>query len=79
MAGPPSQPVRWRVLNAIDGTGQDAGGRYVVGKNVTYQLESGQTGTVFIAGTSFTPEQVSAAIRAEAQNLADVLNLSSDS
>jgi hypothetical protein len=64
-----------RVVSVADGQGQNAQGTWTKGKNVTYQLTSGQTGTVFIPADVFSVESVTAAVKAEAQKLADVANL----
>lgn len=71
----------WKVIQVQDATGPDGTGNFVKGRNVTYQLVSGGTGTVFVPGTqtgSPTPDQVRAAIAAEADNHNAILNLTSD-
>jgi len=70
---------RWRIINIQAGQGQDATGRYVNGKSVTYQLASGQPGTVFVPDGSDTPEYVKAVVQAAADNLAALHNLTSES
>ena len=69
----------WRVINIAEATGPDPTGRYVTGRNVTYQMKSGYTGTVFVAAANFNRDSVAAAIAADAQNLDDVANLTSGS
>lgn len=71
--------VSWKVLQVTDGQGQDATGRFVNGKNVTYQLSAGQTGTVFVPASQFDPDTVKSMVAAAAGNLAQVANLTSDS
>lgn len=76
---PGSQAVaQWRVINITPGQGADASGRFVNGKNVTYQLRSGQAGTVFVPDGSDTPEYVKAVIQSAAENLAALHNLTSE-
>lgn len=67
----------WRVIAVADGTGQDATGRFTTGRNVTYQLSTGPTGTVFIPSSAMTEETVAAAIQADAAVLHNIANLSS--
>jgi hypothetical protein len=66
----------WRVIGIADGTGQDAAGRYVMGKNVTFQLKSGPSGTVFVPGPHATAEAAAALIQVEADELEAMANLS---
>jgi hypothetical protein len=76
-ASVPRPPVAasGQVTNVQAGQGQNDQGQWVKGKNVTYQLSGGQTGTVFIPDSMFNPDMVKAAVRADAQKLADVHNL----
>lgn len=69
--------VAWRVINVQDGQGQDATGRYVNGKTVTYQLASGHSGTVFVPNGQADPDTVRAMVQQEAANLAAIANLQS--
>ena len=71
---PPAQPTG-KVLTITDGQGQDQQGNWVKGRQVTYQLTTGQTGTVFIPGAQFNVDAVRAAITTDAQKVADVANL----
>lgn len=64
-----------KVTNVQDGQGQNDQGQWVRGKNVTFQLSGGQTGTVFVPDSMFNPDMVRTAIQAAAQKLADVHNL----
>lgn len=71
--------ARWTVTGQPTATvQQDPSGRAVRGYEVTFQLGTGQTGQVFIPGSSFVPDQAKAAIAAAAANLAAIVNLSSD-
>lgn len=67
----------WKVINAAQTTGQDATGRYAPGWEVTYQIPSGHTGTVFVAGAVPNPDMVKAAVSAAATNLSTVVSMQS--
>jgi hypothetical protein len=69
--------VAWKVINAAMTTDQDSTGRYAKGWEVTYQVPSGHTGTVFLAGATLNPDQVKAAVNAAAANLSGVVGLTS--
>jgi hypothetical protein len=69
--------VAWRVINVQDGQGQDATGRYVNGKTVTFQLSTGHSGTVFVPGGQSDVATVRAMVQQEAANLAAITALSS--
>ena len=74
---PTADPNQWRVISQEMTTGQDPSGKAARGRRVTYQLFSGQTGSVFVPDGSFNPDTVRAAIAADAQNVAAVANLTS--
>jgi hypothetical protein len=65
----------WKVTGANQTTGQDQTGRYVNGFEVTYQLKSGATGSVFVPKDGFNEDAVRAAVDAAARTLANVLNI----
>lgn len=67
--------ISGRVVNVTDAKGQDPSGNWVPGRNVTYQLSTGHTGTVFVPLSTFGVESVSAAIAADAQKLAAVASI----
>jgi hypothetical protein len=67
----------WRVIGITEATGPDPSGRFTQGRNVTYQLASGLTGTVFIPLAGFTEDTVAAAVNLDAQTLHNVSQLSS--
>lgn len=69
---------RWRVIQVQDGTGPDSTGRFVQGKTVTYQLETGHTGTVFVPAPNANADAVKLAVAADAANLDAIANLTSD-
>ena len=72
---PPAVTASGRVVNITDGQGQNDQGQWVKGKNVAYQLDSGQAGSVFVPLSMFNPDMVKACVAAAAQNLADSLNI----
>ena len=65
----------WKVTEAAQQIGQDSTGRYTKGWQVTFQLDGGQTGVVFVAGDSLNPAQVSSAVARQADALYGVLGL----
>lgn len=69
---------RWRIINVTPGSGAGNDGRFTNGKNVTYQLSTGQSGTIFVPDGSDTVEYVKAVVQAAADNLAALHNLTSD-
>lgn len=69
--------VRWTVSGAVQTQGQDSGGRFVPGWEVTYTIDSGHSGTVFVPGAVPNQDAVKAAIVQSAQALHGVVNLSS--
>lgn len=75
----PDNGPKWKVTQQQTASGQDANGSFVRGRNITYQLADGTTGVVFVANTSYTPEAVKAAIAADAEKVAAVAQLTSES
>ena len=69
--------VQWRVTTAVERTQIGPTGQPQTGKVVTYQLSTGQQGTVFIPDAQFNPDGVKAAIGPIAENLAAILGLTS--
>lgn len=70
--------VQWKVIPPVMARTQiDATGQPVQGKVVTFQLSTGQTGTVFVPDAQFSTDGVKAAIQPVADNLDAVLNLTS--
>lgn len=74
-AVPMPSGISGRVINVVDATGQDATGTFVKGRNVTYQLNTGATGSVFVPLATFSPDSVKAAVLADAQQLHAVSQL----
>lgn len=80
---PSPMPMRsggpsWTVSNATQTTAQDATGRFAKGWEVTYTLDSGYSGTVFVPGDVLNQDQVRAAINQSAAALHSVVNLTSN-
>lgn len=75
----PDNGPRWKVTQQQTASGQDANGNFVRGRNITYQLADGTTGSVFVANSNYTPDSVKAAIAADAEKVAAVAQLTSES
>ena len=69
----------WRITEAAQQVGQDSTGRYTKGWMVSFQLDGGQTGSVFVPGDSLNPAQVQAAVGRQADALYGVLGLTDKS
>jgi hypothetical protein len=67
--------VTWTIVGQQATTGQDAAGDYQKGVDVTFQLATGTTGTVFIPQIKYTPENVAVAVTKAARHLNAVDNL----
>jgi len=63
------------VVSVVPGKGRDQTGNFVDGSTVTYQLGSGQMGTVFVPGSPVSADAVRAAVVADAAELAKSLNI----
>jgi hypothetical protein len=70
---------KWKVTRQVAGPGQDADGKFVQGRTITYQLADGTSGTVFVANTNYTVDSVKAAIAEDAGRVAGVAKLTSES
>jgi hypothetical protein len=70
---------KWKVTSQVTAVGQDANGKFVPGRNITYQLADGTSGVVFVANTNYTVDAVKAAIADDAGRVAGVAKLTSDS
>lgn len=73
------KPATWKVTLQQQATGQDATGNYVRGRNVTWQLADGTTGTVFIPKNSYTADFVKQAIVDDVAQVASIGKLTSES
>ena len=70
---------QWKVTGQQAATGQDSNGSFVRGRNITYQLADGTSGSVFVPNSNYTAEAVKAAIAADAEKVAAVAKLTSES
>lgn len=71
----PGMGIQVKVISITDATGPDPMGGFTKGRNVTYQLSTGHTGTVFIPLNSFNADAVKAAIANDARTIAQVAGL----
>jgi hypothetical protein len=69
----------WRVTQVVNTTAADATGKYTTGKQVSFVLDSGVTGTIFAPDGQDNPAAVKAAIMAEAAKLDQIANLTQNS
>lgn len=70
----------WKVITQVETTGRNQANNFVPGWQITYQLTgSGQTGSVFVPASSYTPANVISAINNAAALVDQVANLTSDS
>jgi hypothetical protein len=69
----------WKVTGAVQTVARGPNGVYAPGWEVTYQLDTGHTGTVFLPNQSFNPDMVKQAISQDAAKLFDVVNLTNNS
>lgn len=72
----PGMGVAFKVIDVTDNTGQDSTGRFTAGKQVTFQLKSGLSGTVFVPLANFNEDVVRAAIQKAAGILQNVSQIS---
>lgn len=72
----PTMGVAFKVVDVKETTGQDATGRFVPGKQVSYQLKSGLSGTIFVPDAAFNEDAVRAAIQKAAATLQNVSMIS---
>jgi hypothetical protein len=64
-----------QVISVVDKTAQDATNAWVPGETVTYQLSTGQTGSVWLPKSQATPDAVRAAVMADAERLAGIASI----
>ena len=60
-ASPGNLPVGTIIISVPEDTGPDASGSYVLGRNVVYQFNTGDTATVFFPYATLTDDNVIAA------------------
>lgn len=73
---PAKMPVTWTVISQQEVTDQDKAGNYVQGARVTFQLNTGTTGSVFVPTTIYNAETVAEAINKAAHKINNVDHLS---
>lgn len=71
--------VPWQIVNVVDSQGQGPSGGFTKGKDITFQLAGGQTGTFFVPLASFNPDAVKGLAASEAAKLQAVLGLTHNS
>lgn len=70
---------KWKITGQPQASGPDGNGGFTRGRNVTYQLADGTTGTVFVPNANLTPDFVKAAIDDDAARVAAIAQLTSES
>jgi hypothetical protein len=75
---PATSGPSWRVVGQVQQWGKLPNGQSGQGVMVTYQLDSGSQGTVFVPLTSYNTQNVKDAINAAAAHVAAVDGLASD-
>jgi len=67
-----SQAVSWRVTGQMQTTRPSPSGEFVDGWLITFTTAAGNTGTVFVPSSQYTPDQVRAAIAAQARVMDEI-------
>ena len=75
----PGNGPSWTVTNVSKTVGQDQTGRYTPGWEVTYQIDSGHTGVVFLPGADLSPDAARMAVAKQAAALAATAGLTNQS
>jgi hypothetical protein len=70
------QSVGWRIINTVPTMGIGPDGKPAKGQDVTYQLDTGDSGTIFVPDAQFNANQVGQLVTAHATNLVAVKGLS---
>lgn len=68
-------PVTWKVTNQLETTDLTPTGQAARGVKVTFQLSTGEFGSVFVTQAQYTPDAVTAAIAQQAQVMIAVKGL----
>lgn len=66
---------QWTVTSQLEGTGQDANGRYVEGFKVSFTTASGLSGSVFVPNAIYNKESVRQQIAQRVAQMLDVHSL----
>lgn len=78
MSEPSGQQMSWRVVGQSDATRQTPGGGLAQGVDITYELDNGVQGTVFVTMNDYrNVDTVRALIGADAAHRATVAGLTS--
>lgn len=70
-----ANPVTWKVTNQNETTDLTPTGQAAKGVKVTFQLSTGEFGSVFVAQPQYTPDAVAAAISAQVANMVAIKGL----
>lgn len=70
-----SAPQSWTITGTSETTGVNDQGMPTRGVSVSFKLDDGTAGTVFVPDASFTPAAVTAAVQARASALVGVKGL----
>ena len=65
----------WKIINTVAAMGIGPDGRPAKGQEVTYQLDSGDTSTIFVPDAGFTAANVAQLVTAHASTLVAVKGL----
>lgn len=65
----------WEVTGQVEGVKPDNTGKFVAGVTVSFHTNTGQTGSVFIPDTQYTPENVKRLVAAKADMMTAVAGL----
>lgn len=68
-------PQNWTITAQQETTGLTETGTPAKGLNVTFRLDDGTVGTVFVPDTALTPASVAAAVQARATTLVGIKGL----
>lgn len=69
------QPLKWTITNTVPTMGIGPDGKPAKGQDVSYQLETGDSGVIFVPDSQFNPTQVGALVSAHATNLVAIKGL----
>lgn len=69
-------PIGWHVTAQLETMAPDQNGQFVRGVQVSFQTDTGLTGTVFVPNTSYTTQAVSKLISARVVQMESISRLS---
>lgn len=67
--------VKWTITSVTPTTGINAQGTPAKGQNVTYQLENGDSGTLFVPDAQYNPANVKQLVHEHAANTVAIKSL----